>query len=287
MAESRECASFDGARDGLRKRFELGSLSLSIASETRGERGSGRSRGSNHDLGLDRTSVSSHADPVVTVGVMVGAFLLGGIPFGWIVARRAGVDVRAAGSGNIGATNVARTVGRTAGWVTLALDAAKGALPALVGLQIGGPRLGAGAACAAVLGHVFSPFLSFRGGKGVATAAGAFAVLSPLGTAVAMATFAVVVAVGRRVSLGSLCAAAVLTPAVWLTGAAGEIRTLALVVATVVFVRHVPNVSRLLTGTERAWADPGSIDPSADTDRGLETSGLMSERTKLQGQDQK
>ena len=217
---------------------------------------------------------------------MAAAFLIGGVPFGWLVARRFGVDVQSAGSGNIGATNVARTVGRTAGLVTLALDAAKGALPTLVGLELGGDRLGAGAACAAVLGHVFSPFLSFRGGKGVATAAGAFAVLSPLGTALAMATFALAVAIGRRVSIGSLCAAAVLTPAVWLAGAASETRTLALIVATVVFARHLPNVGRLLAGTERHWTDPGSRDPIADTDRGLETSGLMSERSKLKDEAQ-
>lgn len=187
---------------------------------------------------------------MVTVVVMLAAFAVGGIPVGLLLGRRAGVDVRSEGSGNIGATNVARTAGRALGLVTLALDAAKGAGPALAGAALGGPRLAAGAGCAAVLGHVFSPYLGFRGGKGVATAAGAFVVLAPGATLLAVGLFGLVVALTRVVSLGSVAAALVLPVAAGLLGAPPDATGLAAAVAVLVGVRHAGNLLRLARGEE-------------------------------------
>jgi glycerol-3-phosphate acyltransferase PlsY len=147
----------------------------------------------------------------VVLLVMLG-FGAGSIPFGAIVARWiAGVDIQAHGSGNIGATNVARVLGLVPGLIVLALDAAKGALPTALALGCSGDvqtALATGAA--AILGHCFSPFLGFRGGKGVATTFGVFLVLTPGLAALAMLVFLGVVAATRVPALGSLTAVATL-----------------------------------------------------------------------------
>jgi glycerol-3-phosphate acyltransferase PlsY len=179
------------------------------------------------------------------------AFAVGSIPFGVLVARARGVDERQAGSGNIGATNVARTAGKAAGLITLALDAAKGAAPVAIADALGadaGTRALVG--LAAILGHVLSPFLGFRGGKGVATAAGAFAVLTPAPLAVALAAFALTFAARRIVSLASLVAVVVLTAATAALDGRPAMVGLAALVAAVVFVRHRGNIVRLRRGTE-------------------------------------
>jgi glycerol-3-phosphate acyltransferase PlsY len=179
------------------------------------------------------------------------AFAVGSIPFGVLVARALGVDVRRAGSGNIGATNVARTAGKAAGLLTLALDAAKGAAPVALADVFGadaGTRALVG--LAAILGHVFSPLLGFRGGKGVATAAGAFAVLAPAPLAVALGFFAVTFAARRIVSLASLVAAVALISATVALDGRPAIIVLAALVAAVVFVRHRGNIARLRRGAE-------------------------------------
>src|SRR5262245_17383006 len=129
--------------------------------------------------------------------IWIASYLLGAIPFGLLVARVfAGVDVRAAGSGNIGATNVGRTSGKWLGILTLVLDGAKGAAPVLIAEQVLDQPIAvvAGAGLAAVLGHVFPVYLRFRGGKGVATGAGVFFAISPVAALIATAVFAVVVA---------------------------------------------------------------------------------------------
>src|SRR5688572_11405613 len=131
--------------------------------------------------------------------VLIAAYLLGSIPFSYLVARWRGVDVRRAGSGNVGATNVMRTAGPAAGIAALVLDAAKGAGAAMLA-QAAAARhapdmsdvLPGGAAAAAVLGHVYPVWLGFRGGKGVSTGAGAFVPLAPLAAGLAVAIFAVV-----------------------------------------------------------------------------------------------
>jgi len=121
---------------------------------------------------------------------VVAAYLLGSIPFSLLIARRRGVDLRTAGSGNVGATNVFRTAGVGPGIGALALDVAKGSAAVLIAARVGtGLSVPVAAAVAAIVGHVAPVWLRFRGGKGVATAAGAFAVLTPMAVGIAVATF--------------------------------------------------------------------------------------------------
>jgi glycerol-3-phosphate acyltransferase PlsY len=180
-----------------------------------------------------------------------GAYLLGSVPFGLLVGRASGRDPRRHGSGNIGATNVARAAGVAAGLLTLALDAGKGAVAVwAVGRGWDEPFAAAGAAVAAVLGHAFPVFLRLRGGKGVATAAGAFLVLAPWAALAAGAVFLAVVGISRYVSLGSMCAAGALPLAVgWLAPGRGRVEAAALC-ALLVVLRHGDNLRRLAAGTE-------------------------------------
>ena len=188
------------------------------------------------------------------IASLLGAFLLGGIPFSLLIARGRGVDLRRVGSGNVGATNLARALGYGLGAVGLLLDAAKGAVAVLVPSVVLGPQatplVQALAAALAVLGHSFSPFLRFRGGKGVATGAGAFAVLAPQATLAALGVFAVVLVLGRVVGLASVLAALTLPVAAHVLGAQREVTAAAAVVAALVIVRHRDNLLRLVRGTE-------------------------------------
>ena len=140
--------------------------------------------------------------------LIIAAYLLGSVPSGYVLGRSVGVDVRKAGSGNVGATNVARVAGKTHGILTLVADAAKGAIPVLVAQQLGMTlpvTLLVGVA--AFLGHLFPVFLLFKGGKGVATALGVFLVLAPWITLLLLVVFATVAWSSRFVSLGSISAA--------------------------------------------------------------------------------
>ncbi len=181
-------------------------------------------------------------------------FALGSIPFSLVMGRIfGGVDIRKTGSGNVGATNVARTAGWGPGLLALLLDAAKGAVAVLVARWCcpGAPAADLVAGGMAVLGHLFSPFLRFRGGKGVATGAGVFLVLAPGAFLAAVLVFAVTVALSRYVSLASVGAAIAMPVASLLLGLRGGITLLALVVAIAVVARHRGNLARLLAGKER------------------------------------
>jgi glycerol-3-phosphate acyltransferase PlsY len=179
------------------------------------------------------------------------AYLLGSVPTGYIVGSWAGVDVRKAGSGNVGATNVARVVGRRQGIVTLVADAAKGFVPVMIAVALGlTPAWVAAVGIAAFLGHLYPVFLNFRGGKGVATALGIFLALAPWSTAVLIAVFATVVLTTRLVSLSSM-AAAVCAPAVlWLSSYPPVWVFMSLLIAAMIILRHRENIQRLLSGTE-------------------------------------
>jgi glycerol-3-phosphate acyltransferase PlsY len=191
--------------------------------------------------------------PLALAGAL--GFLLGAIPFSWILARLlGGLDIRSVGSGNVGATNVARSLGFWAGGAALLLDAAKGAAAAWLGQALDpSGAAGAGGLLAgglAVLGHNFTPFLGFRGGKGVATGAGVFAVLAPEALLASLFVFALALGWSRTVSLGSILAAAALPVAAWLTGRGASVAALALLIACVVIARHAANLRRLARGEE-------------------------------------
>lgn len=181
---------------------------------------------------------------------LVFGYILGSIPFGLLLTKAAGLgDIRAVGSGNIGATNVLRTGKRGLAAATLLLDAAKGAVAVLIAAALGGPVAGLWAGLGAVLGHLFPVWLGFRGGKGVATALGVLlAAAWPVGL-IACAAWLAVAAALRISSAASLIALAVAVPVAWaLAGPA--MAMLALAIALLVFVRHAANIRRLLDGTE-------------------------------------
>jgi len=183
------------------------------------------------------------------VGFVI-AYLVGSIPFGLILTRvtKAG-DLRRIGSGNIGATNVLRT-GRTGlALATLLLDALKGGLPVWLGYRYLGPDMAVIAGLGAVLGHCFPVWLKFRGGKGVATAAGVLFALTPLAALIVLAVFVAVVAASRYVSLGSMVSAVAAIPLAW---AFGQVQAAELYIALAVIIglKHADNIRRLLAGTE-------------------------------------
>ena len=192
------------------------------------------------------------SDPTIAVIAVVAAYLIGAIPFGLLLGRIAGIDVRAAGSGNIGATNVARTAGKGIGIVTLFLDAAKGALPVAIAeraLGLGSVWV-ASVGLATVLGHVFPLYLRFRGGKGVATALGVFLALSPVSTGLAVAAFLVTFLVSKIVSLGSMIGAIILTSASLFLDRRPEVTALAVVCTLIILVRHQGNIRRMIDRRE-------------------------------------
>jgi acyl phosphate:glycerol-3-phosphate acyltransferase len=175
---------------------------------------------------------------------------LGSIPFGYLLARWSGAgDIRRIGSGNIGATNVLRTGRKGLALATLLLDLAKGGLPTALGHAWFGPDVAALAGAGAILGHCFPAWLAFRGGKGVATAAGVVLGLTPLAFVAILAAFVAVVATTRLVSLGSLVAAGLAPVAAWLMGHA-QAAELYLLVAALVIFKHRDNIRRLLRGEE-------------------------------------
>ena len=187
------------------------------------------------------------------------SYLLGAVPFGLLLGRLAGVDVRSSGSKNIGATNVTRLLGKKMGFFTLLLDIAKGFLPMLTAQLCGLPSLvvlvcGA----AAFLGHCFPVYLGFKGGKGVATALGVFLFLDPVAMLAGLAVFVVLVAVWGYVSMGSLAAALVIPIFIGLQKGVGDIFYLAAFVALVIWAKHHENIRRLMSGTEKSFKKKGS-----------------------------
>jgi len=207
-------------------------------------------------------SFRENAILILVASALIG-YLLGGIPSGLLVGRARGVDLRTAGSRNIGATNAFRVLGPKWGALVFALDALKGYLATLA------PRLIATAppgsfpppmvaaltgGLAAILGHVFTPWLRFRGGRGVATSLGVFLGIAPIPTLIAFAIWILLVRISRRVSVGSIIAAAAYPFLVFeLAPPAtnrGVLTGVAAAVALLVLARHLPNMRRLLNGTE-------------------------------------
>lgn len=182
--------------------------------------------------------------------VLFFAFLIGGVPFGLILGMLLhGVDVRTRGSGNIGATNVARVLGWKLGVATLVLDAAKGALPMLwVAHHFEQPWLLPVAGLFAILGHCYSPWLEFQGGKGVATAAGVMWVVSPRATLLALICWGAAYGLTRKSSVGALTAILAVQIGLWIFMPGWWV--FGLLVAAVLLLRHRENLQRLVAGTE-------------------------------------
>src|SRR5262245_173604 len=207
---------------------------------------------------------------ILAVVALVGAYLIGAIPFGYLIARARGVDIFRAGSGNIGATNVGRVLGRKYGILVFVLDFAKGAVPVLLTRLL--PQevndalrlpdaLPVGAALCAFLGHMFPVYLGFRGGKGVATGAGTVFVLVPGPAALAVTTWAAVVSTTRTVSLASITAAGMLCAARLLsvTDPFGHekvvVTSYCLAGSALMILKHRANIVRLWNGTENHLED--------------------------------
>lgn len=193
------------------------------------------------------------SDVALAIALVAGAYLLGSIPFGLILARRRGVDVRQVGSGNIGATNVARNLGKKLGLAVLVLDVAKGAIPvlALRWLPIEThPLLVMAVGIAPILGHCFPVWLRLHGGKGVATALGVFLALEPAVAGLAVAVFALIYALFRVVSLGSMGASVAVPVLLWALGRPAPEVALGVMGAAVIVVQHRQNIRRLLRRAE-------------------------------------
>jgi glycerol-3-phosphate acyltransferase PlsY len=191
--------------------------------------------------------------------VIAAAYLIGSIPFSFVVARAFGVDdVRRVGSGNVGATNVLRSAGRKAGSLALLLDAAKGAGASLLALVLDPDRelTWALAAVVAILGHMYPVWLRFQGGKGVATGLGAFAPLAPAATLGAAAAFLVVLTTTRYVSMSSIAGAVALAALALALGGPGPVAWAAVVATGLVAARHRSNIHRLWAGEERRAGQP-------------------------------
>ena len=182
----------------------------------------------------------------VTIGYFVGS-----VPFAFLLARRRGIDLRLVGSGNIGATNVLRTSGVATAVIAMCLDAVKGALAVLVAQWVAAePTTPVAAGLASIVGHLYPVWLRFRGGKGVATAAGVFSVLTPIAFGVSSVVFVLAVWVTRYISVGSI-AAAITLAIVAITDSPSMVAIGAVVAALIILHRHRSNLARLIAGTER------------------------------------
>jgi len=198
---------------------------------------------------------------------IVISYLIGSIPTGFLLARATGGgDIRKAGSGNIGATNVTRLLGKKLGLITLLGDVLKAVIPMLAvywyfvhsGIPVSVQELDlAVSLCggAAFLGHLYPVYLKFKGGKGVASALGVFIVLEPVAVLISLFLFIGVVYFSGFVSVGSLLVSALMTLWIWLLGGSPNHVFLAFFIAVLIWLKHMDNINRLLEGTEKSWKD--------------------------------
>ncbi len=185
--------------------------------------------------------------------LLAASYTFGGIPFGLLISKFFyGVDIRQVGSGNVGATNVWRTLGKKPGIVTLALDALKGALPVLLARYLfpWNDSLPIWAGVAAIVGHNWSPFLKLKGGKGVATSAGAFLALLPLHMGLATLGFLLAFFLTRHVSVGSMVGAGVLLISSFVFPVGRTEKLVILLASAMILLKHIPNMKRIAQGTE-------------------------------------
>lgn len=195
---------------------------------------------------------------MVNVLLIVCSYLLGAVPFGLLLGKVAGVDVREEGSRNIGATNVNRLLGKKFGILTLLCDCLKGYLPMCAAAWFAGRgQVGEwtviGCGVAAVVGHMFPVYLGFKGGKGVATGLGVFLFLSPPAILISLGVFVAAVGISGFVSAGSLLASALMVVWLYLMDASPAVLTGAALVAGLIWLKHHENIGRLLRGEEKSW----------------------------------
>ncbi len=195
---------------------------------------------------------------MLNIVLILVSYLVGAIPFGLVLSRGSGIDIRRQGSGNIGATNVARLLGKKLGCCTLLLDVAKGYLPMYVaGLLLAGTdnanTVVALCGAAAITGHMFPVYLGFKGGKGVATGLGVFLYLAPRALLLCLVVFMSAVGMTGYVSLGSLLASAAILPGLLFWGEPVWKMLLALYVVAMIWLKHHQNIRRLLKGTEKSF----------------------------------
>ncbi|MFA5161434.1 MAG: glycerol-3-phosphate 1-O-acyltransferase PlsY [Elusimicrobiales bacterium] len=202
------------------------------------------------------------------IGLMVFSYVLGGIPSGYLIARAAkGIDIRQHGSGNPGAANVYRVVGKWAGWATLLADAAKGFIPVQLVFYLyphqSSYKLAVVCGSLAIFGHMWTVFLKFKGGKGVATSLGVFSAMLPFPTMIAFCVFALAVALSGHISVGSIAAAAVLPAASFIIKDRNydiSFSVLVSLVSLLIIYKHLPNMKRLLAKKELAFSDGSKAD---------------------------
>jgi len=185
--------------------------------------------------------------------LMVGAYLLGSINPALVLARFRGVDIREVGSGNPGASNVLRALGKGPAATVYLFDLLKGLVPALAGLLIWSPEVGAAAGLAAVVGHCYPIYYRFRGGKGVATAGGALLAVSPPVMLIMVAVYVIALKLSKISAVGSLAAAVVSIPALVVTGQEGATVTWFTLMMLLILYRHRSNLSRISSGTENRF----------------------------------
>jgi len=196
---------------------------------------------------------------ITNISLLLLSYFLGAIPTGYLIAKRVmGIDIRQHGSGNPGAANVYRTVGKWAGISTFLVDAMKGFIPVCLARHFSPDTYWVAIACGviAILGHMWTIYLKFRGGKGVATSAGVFAALLPIPTALAFASFVICVALWGRISIGSICACIVLPACSFFIGKHPmAVNIMVTAIGLLVIYKHVPNIKRLLAQKELKFED--------------------------------
>ena len=195
---------------------------------------------------------------MLIISALVLSYFLGAIPSGYLITKKIkDFDIRNYGSGNPGAANVYRIVGKKAGWATFTCDALKGAVAVILAKILAPEVAWLPIACGfiAICGHMWTVFLKFRGGKGVATSAGVFGALLPLPTIIAFLSFILVVWRTGRISPGSILACIVLPVAAWLTGASSPYIIFCIIVAAIVIYKHIPNIKRMLENKELNFED--------------------------------
>lgn len=182
--------------------------------------------------------------------VLVANYLVGSIPSAYLIGRLKGIDIKQHGSGNVGATNAFRVLGKGPGILVLIMDSLKGIIGVFLAREAGGLWFVVPAAFMVMIGHSYSLFLKFKGGKGVATGTGIFLALAPLTVGIELIIFFVIVAISKYVSLGSIVVAATIPITMYFVGDPLPVRILGFLAAALVIYRHIPNIKRIVEGTE-------------------------------------